>query len=359
MNVLILTDERYPYHIGGAGVVASQTAQALIGKNIHCSINCSNPKNRFLRKIYNALWPIWALFVYSFSLIKKNDLIVVNDLRSAYILGMIGCKKILNKTVYIIHGTEIDIVYRARSKKNTLIFLPFFYSRFLRSCNKIVYVSHYVASRTQDELFQRKIVPRNELVSYAGLNAAMQNLALHLTTLATDKYEPIRLVSFSRLEKRKGYLEMISIFESLVKKGNDLVWDIYGKGSLENDINNLLKEKKLDTRVRMMGKLDRDSLSNHINPNSYDAYWLLPNEPEAFGLTFIESSAAGLPVIGPKKYGIEEAICENQSGFFYEDPKQLMCNLIQIKNHKFDFMVSCKKWATRFSADNFINDILN
>ena len=54
MKVLILTDELYPYHIGGAGVVASQTAQTLIGRNIPCTIMCSNP-----RKLYYASYTIY------------------------------------------------------------------------------------------------------------------------------------------------------------------------------------------------------------------------------------------------------------------------------------------------------------
>lgn len=359
MNVLILTDEYYPYHIGGAGVVASQTVQALDAKNIKCKVKCANPKNRYLQKIFNAIWPFWALLNYLFSLFKKNDIIIVNDLRSAYILGLIGNKRLLNKCVYIIHGTEIDIVFRSRSRKNSLILLPLFYGIFLKRCKKVIYVSQYVASRTHNELQNRKIKPKSEIVSYAGLNAGMQNLVKNIIELHAENTYSIRLVSFSRLEKRKGYLDMISIFEALINSGCDLTWDIYGKGSLENEIVKIIKDKKLDNRIHMMGKLDRNMLSNKIDPNSYDAYWLLPNQPEAFGLTFIESAAAGIPTFGPEKYGITEAICENQSGFFYKDNEKFIRDLILIKNNKREFMMSCKRWASKFNTNSFINDIID
>jgi len=359
MKVQILTDELYPYHIGGAGVVASQTAQALIDRNISCNVKCSNPKNAFFRKLYNLIWPIWGMLSFILPLLRKNNVILVNDLRSAYILGMIGTQKMLNKVVYIIHGTEIDIVYKKRSKKNSLILISFFYSRFLRRCKKVIFVSQYVASRTQTELYQRSIILKNEVVSYAGLNSDMLSIAMQIPALDLYENSKIRLVSFSRLERRKGYLTMLAIFENMLTRGVDLFWDIYGTGRLENDLVNKIKEKGFDNRIRLMGKIDRTSMALHINPNTYDAYWLLPNEPEAFGLTFIESAAIGLPAIGPMKYGITEAISNNESGFFYESPDQLLSDLNKVKKDKYHYMVSCKSWALKFKANNFIDDVLN
>jgi len=284
---------------------------------------------------------------------------LVNDLRSAYILGIIGTNNIFKKVVYIIHGTEIDIVYKKRSKKNSLILLSYFYGRFLCRCEKVIFVSEYVSSRTQKELQQQGIKLKKEVVSYAGLNADMLNYALQNRIFLTEKSSVIRLVSFSRLEKRKGYLEMISIFETMLKMGANITWDIYGTGRLESRLLKEIKDKGLGNRVRIMGKIDRDNIALHINPNTYDAYWLLPIEPEAFGLTFIESAAIGLPAIGPKKYGITEAIRNNESGFFYENPDKLVSDLVKVKNNKRYYMATCKTWALQFRVDKFIDDILN
>lgn len=358
-KVQILTDELYPYHIGGAGVVASQTAQTLSDRNILCKIKCSNPKNALLRKIYNVIWPLWGMLSFIFTLIKKNDLVLVNDLRSAYILGVIGNKRIFNKAVYIFHGTEIDIVYKKRSKKNSLILISFFYSRFLRNCKKVIFVSDYVASRTQNELHRHGIKLKKPVISYAGLNAKMINLAMEIPVVNTEQFSTIRLVSFSRLERRKGYLKMISIFESMLINGGDLIWDIYGTGRLESDILQEIKNRGLENRIRLMGKIDRDKITLQVNPDIYDAYWLLPIEPEAFGLTFIESAAIGLPAIGPMKYGITEAINNTESGFFYDNPQKLLSDLLKVKNNKEYFMVASKKWALKFNANKFIDDILH
>ncbi|MBE4990216.1 glycosyltransferase, partial [Enterobacter cloacae complex sp. P18RS] len=200
---------------------------------------------------------------------------------------------------------------------------------------------------------------KKEVVSYAGLNADMLNYALQNRIFLTEKSSVIRLVSFSRLEKRKGYLEMISIFETMLKMGANITWDIYGTGRLESRLLKEIKDKGLGNRVRIMGKIDRDNIALHINPNTYDAYWLLPIEPEAFGLTFIESAAIGLPAIGPKKYGITEAIRNNESGFFYENPDKLVSDLVKVKNNKRYYMATCKTWALQFRVDKFIDDILN
>lgn len=359
MKILLLTDEYYPNHIGGAGVVASQIITTLQERNIECILTCSNPKNKYLRKLYTVTWPLWSLAMTLISLLRMPDKIIVNDLRSAYILGLIGTRKVLDKAVYVFHGTEIDIVYKSRSTKNSLICLSFFYSKFLRSCGKVIYVSNYVSNRVQEELNLRSIYVKNQCVSYAGLNSQMRSIAMSVFTSESEETDTFRLVSFSRLEKRKGYLEMISIFETLIQSGIKLTWDIYGQGSLHSTIVSIIKERKLGSYIRVLGKIDRHKIINEINPDNYDAYWLLPNEPEAFGLTFIECSAVGLPVIGPKKYGIEEAISEKNSGFFYTSAAQFISDLMNIKNNKHKFITSCKHWASRFDADNFIKDVLS
>ncbi|HFU3051596.1 TPA: glycosyltransferase family 4 protein, partial [Escherichia coli] len=316
MNILILSDEYYPYHIGGAGVVVSQIEKILLSKGEKYQIICSKPKNKLLCEIYKLTWPLWYFYALVLITFKRYDRIIVNDVRSAYILGLFGRIATLKKCVYLVHGTEVDIVFKSRSLKNSFILFPFFYKRFIKKIKKIVFVSKFVASRTNKELLRNNITPNKQCVCYAGLGPEIYHLAATDDLYLEDEnIDQIRLVSFSRLEKRKGYMEMIEIFNALIKKGHSIHWDIYGDGSLKYDILKKIKQLELDNDIILLGKIDRNNLYKYINPNKYDAYWLLPNEPEAFGLTYIESSAMGLPVFGPKKYGIEEAIKENENGF--------------------------------------------
>lgn len=359
MNILILSDEYYPYHIGGAGVVVSQTEKILSSKGIKYKIICSRPKNKLFCKIYKFTWPLWYFYALVLIAFKRYDRVIVNDVRSAYILGLFGTIGTLKKCVYLVHGTEVDIVFKSRSLKNSLILFPFFYKRFVKKIKKIVFVSDFVASRTNKELLKNNITPNKQCVCYAGLDPDIYNLAATDNLYLEDKYiDQIRLVSFSRLEKRKGYMEMIEIFNSVIKNGHSIYWDIYGDGSLKYDISKKIKQLGLESNIKLLGKIDRNNLSEYINPNNYDAYWLLPIEPEAFGLTYIESSAMGLPVFGPKKYGIEEAIKENENGFFFENNKKFIRDLNEIKINKIKYMKSSKQWALRFNVEKFVNELI-
>ncbi|MFP1454297.1 hypothetical protein ACLB1O_06135 [Escherichia coli] len=87
---MILSDEYYPYHIGGAGVVVSQIEKILLSKGEKYQIICSKPKNKLLCEIYKLTWPLWYFYALVLITFKRYDRIIVNDVRSAYILGLFG-----------------------------------------------------------------------------------------------------------------------------------------------------------------------------------------------------------------------------------------------------------------------------
>ncbi|MBD8167374.1 glycosyltransferase family 4 protein [Erwinia persicina] len=364
MKILIITDEFYPYHLGGAGVVAQQIYEESLSQGYECDVLCSNPKFRILRKIYNAVWPFFYLKLILKTALNRYDKIIVNDLRSAYILSLLGLKHIIQKSVYVIHGTEVDIVFNNCSNKNKFIKLPRYYSCFLKQVPKVVFVSDYVKNRNLTALKKEGIFLNKYVVKYAGLSSALLLSARKkVNSLVnynfSDERELIRIVSFSRIEKRKGYLEMLNIFKEIDEKMSFVRWDIFGEGSFKAELDELISSSGLRKIITLHEKIDRKMIFETINPSYYDVFWLLPNEPEAFGLTYLESSAVGVPVIGPNKYGIKEAINQNVNGFFYDDVNAMLDSLLYIKNNKYKLMNSSAEWAISFSSKDFFSELIN
>ncbi|WP_133623303.1 glycosyltransferase family 4 protein [Erwinia sp. LJJL01] len=363
MKLLLLTDELYPYHLGGAGVVAQQIYGDLQRQNIECYVFCSNPKVKWLKNLYSLIWPFFYIPVLVHILFKNYDLIVVNDLRSAYILGLANSKKIMRKSVYIVHGTEVDIVYNDCTRKNKFIGMRFFYSRFVKACKKIVFVSHFVKDRTINSFHNEKIDTAKAIVSYAGLSYDFITVAKKTFTSLnheiTTNSDITKLVSFSRIEKRKGYEDMVKIYLEALKLNPLISWDVYGEGSFKSELVKIVNSLGLDKTINFHPKLDRLSMVEVINFNKYDAFWLLPNEPEAFGLTFIESSALGVPVIGPSRYGIIEAITVGKNGFYFSNVETLLSDLKTIKECKGKFAISASEYAYLFNSEKFVTDLIN
>lgn len=151
---------------------------------------------------------------------------------------------------------------------------------------------------------------------------------------------------------------MLALFSTIIERGVKISWDIYGYGNLRSELEKKITKMKLNEYINLLGPIDRNTIAEVINPQSYDAYWLLPVEPEAFGLTYIECSAVGIPVIGPQKYGIQEAICEGMNGFFFKNTEKMVEDLLIIKNNKCGFIKSCKSWALKFDSNNFVDQVI-
>lgn len=349
MKIILLSDE-YPPILGGAGIVAKQIERTSIKSGDKINIYCPAISNK---KIFKIFWP----FSYvSFNLIMdiyKSDLIIVNDVRSAYILSILSfiLPIDLNKVVYILHGTEYYVAYKS-SIKNKILFFGFFYNKFLSRIKKIISVSEY----TKNIFLQNttcNISLKNKINrSYAGLDDAFFSFPKINPNIKKSTFD---LVSVSRIEERKGYREMLDIFKKLLKYKKNIRWYIYGDGAFLPKLKELVIEYGLSDKVFFKGIMERYNIySYEFIKYNYDLFWLLPKEPEAFGLVFIESAIIGVPTLGVNKYGIRESI----SGLFYEDNEKLLELINNIEFNKKYYTDNAIFFSSKFSSEIFYQEIV-
>lgn len=124
--------------------------------------------------------------------------------------------------------------------------------------------------------------------------------------------EGLHVLNLGRLVPRKG-------FDSLIKATAEIpemVLHIAGKGPQEEELKNLIKEKKVEERVIMHGFVPNSDMLHFYNATDVFA---MPSKNigthvEGFGITYLEAAACGKPSIGSLNTGAEDAIEDKKSG---------------------------------------------
>ena len=109
---------------------------------------------------------------------------------------------------------------------------------------------------------------------------------------------------------------------------------IAGIGSRRDSLERLVAELGLGDAVRLLGFVSDDELPALYN--AADLFVLASRRydllVEGFGISIVEASASGLPVIGSRSGGIPEAIRDGETGFLVEpeDPAALAATAIRL-----------------------------
>ena len=136
---------------------------------------------------------------------------------------------------------------------------------------------------------------------------------------------PIRLLTVSRIDPRKGLRVLPTMMAALVADGHDVRLDLVGPtigqiGDRERDL--ILSEaRRLDVgdRITLQGAVPLDQLLPLYQ--GYDAF-VLPTQPgEGIPRVLMEAMAAGLPVITTNVSGIASLITHEDNGLLVSVPE--------------------------------------
>ncbi|EDM22994.1 Galactosyltransferase [Caminibacter mediatlanticus TB-2] len=170
-------------------------------------------------------------------------------------------------------------------------------------------------------------------------------------------------IIISRLSKQKNIPLFLEIFEHLIKKyKKDYKALIIGEGEEKNNIQQIIKEKKLERYISLEGWEERKKL-----PNKYDLgkVFVISSYHEGFATTLLEAHARGLPAIVTKtsgfcgefvesfgeKTGIVFDFKDVQNGDFYK-------KIINLVEDYYKYEEKCIKKAKNFSEENVLKPIL-
>lgn len=101
-----------------------------------------------------------------------------------------------------------------------------------------------------------------------------------------------KIISVGRFEIEKGHDRLIEVWSEVTKKHSDWILEIYGEGTLKNDLINIAKEKGLSDSI--LFKPSSPDISKEYIDSSF---CIMTSRYEGFGMVLIEAMACGLPCI--------------------------------------------------------------
>ena len=162
------------------------------------------------------------------------------------------------------------------------------------------------------------------------------------------------LFYFGRLKKYKRVDHIIRAFRETLRKYPDAKLWIAGKGDREDNLKQLCLSLGLDDKVTFFGFVD-ESKKFELMARSW--IYAIASEKEGWGLTVMESSAAGLPVVGYRVEGLVDSISDGYSGYLIDNGSiGLMADKIMELFGDPALREKMSKnaviWASRFSWEN-------
>ncbi|HLO69940.1 MAG TPA: glycosyltransferase family 4 protein [Flavipsychrobacter sp.] len=237
-------------------------------------------------------------------------------------------------TVLIIHGSELNMggsVKQALTKKSIL------------NGDKVFAVSNYTRS-----LLQSKIDRQHIEVLPNGLN--MEDWNVEAEPFTWNGYP--NLLTVGSVTQRKGQHNVINALHEIKKNYPDVHYHIVGKDA-DGTLKNLVQQSGLQSHVTFHGKLSDADLRRAYK--TADIFCMLSDsdsmgDVEGFGIAILEANINGIPSIGSKGTGIEDAIDNGRTGILVDAHKPSeITNAIDtiLKMDKVALADECKGWAKR------------
>ena len=128
------------------------------------------------------------------------------------------------------------------------------------------------------------------------VNAKLKYIPLSLNyypeTNELSKLDTNNLIAIGRLEKEKGFYDLLTIVSKL--KTNDIYLNIFGDGSEKEHLIEYSKELGIQNKVKFWGFKDQKFISKYLKESSL---YMMTSFEESFGLVIIEAMSYKVPCI--------------------------------------------------------------
>ncbi len=171
-----------------------------------------------------------------------------------------------------------------------------------------------------------------------------------------DKF---RIVYVGRIAHEKSLDFIIERMPDVIRKYPDTVLLITGYGPAEDDLKTIVKERKLEDRIFFLGKQPPETIQNYF---ALGEFFVTASTSETQGLTYIESMAAGIPVIARYDECLDDVLIENVTGFTFNDSESFLAAIDKFRELSDEERSMMKenaiKKAEEFSLETFGENVI-
>jgi glycosyltransferase involved in cell wall biosynthesis len=318
----------------------------------------------FFFKYYLNLNLFFFLNFYISYLIKKNNFDIWHfsflNFKSLILINVL--KKLDNKAKIIVtcHGADVQIDrsinYGFRLNKK--------YDDLLKSTLDKIDKYTYISKTIKKDLIDLGIKEEKLIYFPNGVNLSKFEQNIYEKRNRDGIFNLITVARFA--EKKKGFDLIHQIALGLKEKKINFKWKIIGQNSKL-----LLKNQFFKLNADLFDLIDNiENVDEEYFPHTdlikhyknSDLYVNL-SRIESFGITYIESLAAGVPILSFMSKGSNEIIKDNFNGFFIyqnniSDFVEKIYQLNKSKNNLIDFKKNCFESVKKFDLDLTSNKLL-
>ena len=226
-------------------------------------------------------------------------------------------KKYRKKSVVHVHG--LDAYFRLNIKKDSMAKMNYRYcKKTYEGADLVLGVSNKVG-----ENVKRGTENVNVDTLYNGYNP----VKFYSGSLKTQN-SIFKIICVGNLIPIKGIEYLIDALEEVKEKGYKFQCDIFGRGILQENLENKCKEYHLD-EVIFKGYQKSEVIA--VAMRNSDLF-VLPSYYEALGCVYLEAMASGIPVIACESQGISEVIVNEETGILVKEKnsKEIADNIIRL-----------------------------
>ena len=240
------------------------------------------------------------------------------------------------RKIVILHGTEVNLPSKI---------LRWLTHKSISIADTIVPVSEFTRSLLPASILEKH---REIVVIKNGIdNVWSENPVLDVIKLEGN---PV-LLTVGHVSPRKGQHRVIRALPALVARYPDVHYHIVGLPLTRDSLERLAKDLGVLEHVTFHGRVAR-----HADLQSYyeaaDIFMLLSeNQPngdvEGFGIVALEANLHGLPVIGAKLCGVEEAVYHKYSGYQVDgdNAEEILEGVTYCLENKVGLAMTSRDWA--------------
>ena len=265
------------------------------------------------------------------------------------------------KTFLTVHGTYsvIPALFNKGVKK---IISNYLSKKYYKKIDRIVAVSFF----TKNHLLKYYPWLKQKIeVITNGINLE-KNKIIDLSKKPKNKIKKILFVGI--IKKRKGILEAIEACRYYRDNFSaNFIYEIVGSYNKNDGYYKILckkiKEYNLEDKIVFRGRVTDEELEKlYFDADLFMMLSLnLNNNFEGFGLVFLEANAKGVPCIGPKNSGSEEAIIDGKTGYIVDPSnfKEIAQKIDLVLNKDRISPQECIEWAKKNNIRLKTRELIN
>jgi len=357
-SILFLSSE-FPPQPGGIGNHAHQLALALVSEEKKITVIADRrsfdgkPEKEFDTRLPFKVERVqrkkiiflsyFDRFLKSLKLIKSVDTVIASG---KFSLWMVYFLKLFyhKKYIAIIHGSEVLLSNKLLRKFTNSSLIKF---------DTIIAVSNYTKSLISDlKLDNITVIPNGFTISEKQtVNSIYKNP------------EKLNLITVGNVTQRKGQHNVVRSLPLLLESYPDLQYHIVGIPTEKERIETLAKELGVAKHITFHEKVSEDKKWELLVSSSI---FIMLSEAtsdgdvEGFGIAILEANGLGIPAIGSKGCGIEDAINDGFSGVLVDaqQPIEVFNAFAKINNNYIEFSENAIQWSQNFSWDSIVKQYL-